>query len=92
MEKKPSEFEDLSSVQAVLVGALAPGVNVSTFIHYAYFTIICWFICLIICWVKIVWLVLKNTKFAGSNMDYLENGVCNAGYKSNFDACSGFYI
>lgn len=40
MEKKPSEFEDLSSVQAVLVGALAPGVNVSTFIHYAYFTII----------------------------------------------------
>ncbi|XP_021726470.1 uncharacterized protein LOC110693633 [Chenopodium quinoa] len=30
MEKKPSEFEDLSSVQAVLVGALAPGVNAPT--------------------------------------------------------------
>ncbi|CAO2842864.1 unnamed protein product [Amaranthus hypochondriacus] len=30
MEKNPSNFEDLSSVQAVLVGALAPGVNAPT--------------------------------------------------------------
>ncbi|KAL2931921.1 Acetylcholine receptor subunit alpha-type unc-38 [Bienertia sinuspersici] len=30
MEKKQSDFDDLSSAQAVLVGALAPGVNAPT--------------------------------------------------------------
>jgi hypothetical protein len=81
MEK--DKQSDISSAQAVILGALAPGVNVCCTIIIAvpllhYYAIILTFFFFVV------------VRISGSNMEHIEISIFAVGFVSCYDACLSF--